>query len=97
MGRFQANMALLVFSLLLVGCTTPFVEVNVGGEDFSKPTHGAGDCWPPCWGGGATFAGEGQEATIAHIEMNKDVYFLTGSNIEDTVIPVDPDLKVNWR
>ena len=88
MGNFQIKMVLLVLSLICAGCTTPFVEVKVNGEDFSR--DGGGDCWPPCWGGGgASFGGQGQEARILSIEKNQEVYVLEGPRDATTrlVIP----------
>lgn len=57
MENFQAKMALFVFSLVFAGCTTPFVEVIVNGEDVSNGSGGGGGCRPPqICGGGAKFA-----------------------------------------
>ena len=66
MENFRTKMALLVFSLVYAGCTTPFVEVQVNGEEFSQSKGGGGDCFYPCWGGGgAKFEGDGQEAKVS--------------------------------
>ncbi len=81
MGNFQTKMALLVFSLVFAGCTTPFVEVTVTGS----PSNGSGgDCFWPCMnGGGATFETDGgQEARVILVEKSQDVFHLQGASAE---------------
>lgn len=84
MGNIQIKLALLVFSLVCAGCTTPFVEVTVNGEGFSKPTDGGGPgcVWPCYCPNCATFetSGSGQEAKVLLVEKSQDVYHLQGAD-----------------
>ncbi|MEX2492798.1 MAG: hypothetical protein WD425_13660 [Nitrospirales bacterium] len=99
MGNFQTKMALLVFSLVFAGCTTPFVEVTVNGEDRSQAAGGGGgDCFYPCWGGGgAKFGSSGQEAKVLLVEKDQDVYHMQGPDGHDIhiVVPSATNPNIN--
>ena len=101
MNMFKKIMALLVLSMVLAGCNTPFVDVEVNGENFSKPHDGAGACFWPCYcphcGGGATFEGSGQDARVLFVDENQKVFHLQGEKGQTirVILPSasSPDVK----
>lgn len=95
MGNFQAKMALLVFSLVFAGCTTPFVEVIVNGEDVSDGSGGGGGggCRPPAiCGGGAKFA-QGDTGQVTKIGKAFGILDDQSQQVEYYMLP-DPRIHI---